>query len=69
MEPDPKKDVQKYAKNTKKNNTRNYGCNIQFEVLLLLLETTMLLEEIMATAMQFSIRNKQFSRILLHIHT
>lgn len=37
--------------------------------LLPLLETTMLLEKIMTTAMHFSIMNKQFSMILLHIHT
>lgn len=45
MNPDPKNNVQKCAKNTKKNNRRNYDCNIQLEVLLLLLETTMLLEK------------------------
>lgn len=32
MEPDPNNDVQKYANNTKKNNRRNYDCNIQLEV-------------------------------------
>lgn len=70
MKPALNKDVQRYAMNNKENNKRNYDCKAC--IVWSLTSPTRnhyAFGKIKTTAMHFSIRNKQFRQILLHIHS